>query len=85
MAIACLRLVTLLPLRPLLSEPLLRFFIARSTNFEAPFEYRRAIVLLPSQTITAAMLYAMGPTFLTAMRETLFRTLHFALASWTVL
>src|SRR4029078_4683080 len=43
MAIACLRLVTFLPLRPLLSVP--RFFlcIALFTSFEADFEYLRAM------------------------------------------
>jgi hypothetical protein len=38
-----LRLFTFFPLRPLLSVPFLRFFIARSTLFEAPFEYLRAM------------------------------------------
>jgi hypothetical protein len=41
---ACLRLVTFLPLRPLLSEPLFRFLIARSTSLEALREYLRAIL-----------------------------------------
>src|SRR5215471_13180936 len=45
-AMACLRLLTVLPLRPLLSAPFLRFFIARSTYLEAPLEYLRAILLL---------------------------------------
>src|SRR5262245_35468951 len=45
-AIACLRLLTFLPLRPLFSVPLLRFFIARLTSLEAPLEYRRAILSL---------------------------------------
>ena len=45
-AIACFRLVTFLPLRPLLSVPFLRFFIARSTSFEALLEYLRAILFL---------------------------------------
>ena len=42
MAMACLWLFTVLPLRPLLSVP--RFFlcIARSTSLEADFEYFRA-------------------------------------------
>jgi hypothetical protein len=44
MAIACLRLLTFLPLRPLLSVPRLRLRIARSTSFEALREYRRAMV-----------------------------------------
>jgi hypothetical protein len=45
MAIACLRLFTVLPLLPLLSVP--RFFlcIARSTSFEGDFEYFRAVVI----------------------------------------
>jgi hypothetical protein len=46
-AIACLRLVTLRPERPLLSVPALRFFIARSTSAEAFFEYFRAMIILP--------------------------------------
>jgi hypothetical protein len=45
MAIACLRLVTLFPLLPLLSVPRLRLRIARSTSLDAPREYRRAIVV----------------------------------------
>ena len=52
MAIACLRLLTFLPLRPLLSVPFLRFFIARSTYREAPREYLRAIRVLLKQTMT---------------------------------
>lgn len=80
MAIACLRLLTFLPLRPLLSVPLLRFFIARSTYLEAPFEYFRAIVLLLRQTITSAVANATSLTLLTAMRETLFRSLRAASA-----
>jgi hypothetical protein len=50
MAMACLRLLTFLPLRPLLRLPFLRFFIARSTYLEAPLEYLRAILLLLKQT-----------------------------------
>jgi hypothetical protein len=46
MAIACLRLLTLRPERPLSSVPALRFFIARSTLLEAFFEYR-AMAFLP--------------------------------------
>ncbi|MBN8981735.1 MAG: hypothetical protein J0I29_10755 [Rhizobiales bacterium] len=42
-AMACMRLVTFLPDLPLLNVPLLRFFIARSTFFDAAFEYLRAI------------------------------------------
>ena len=42
-AIACLRLVTFLPERPLRSVPALRFFITRSTSADAFFEYLRAM------------------------------------------
>jgi hypothetical protein len=45
-AIACLRLLTFLPERPLFSVPVLRFFIARLTSLEAFFEYLRAIDFL---------------------------------------
>src|SRR5262245_52536235 len=45
-AIACFRLLTFLPLRPLLSVPFLRFFIARLTSLEALLEYLRAILNL---------------------------------------
>jgi hypothetical protein len=45
-AIACLRLLTFLPERPLFSVPDLRFFIARSTSVDAFFEYLRAIAFL---------------------------------------
>src|ERR1051325_108263 len=45
-AIACLRLFTFFPLRPLFSVPRLRFRIAPSTFFDSPFEYLRAIPLL---------------------------------------
>jgi hypothetical protein len=40
MAIACLRLVTRLPLRPLLSDPRLRRRIADLTALPAPLLYR---------------------------------------------
>ena len=43
-AIACLRLVTFFPLRPLRSVPRLRLRIARATSLEALREYRRAIL-----------------------------------------
>jgi hypothetical protein len=46
-AIACLRLVTFLPDRPLFNVPALRFFITRSTSAEALFEYFRAMMVLP--------------------------------------
>jgi hypothetical protein len=46
-AIACLRLFTFRPERPLFSVPALRFFIARSTLAEAFFEYLRAMIILP--------------------------------------
>src|ERR1700738_1789477 len=45
-AIACLRLLTFLPDRPLFSVPALRFFIARSTFADAFFEYFRALIIL---------------------------------------
>ena len=57
---ACLRLLTLLPLRPLLSVPFLRFFMARSTYPEALFEYLRAILILLKQAIIAAVADAAG-------------------------
>src|ERR1700742_629021 len=41
-AIACLRLVTLRPERPLFKVPALRFFITRSTSADAFLEYFRA-------------------------------------------
>jgi len=69
MAIACLRLLTFLPLRPLLSVPFLRFFIARSTYREAPREYLRAIRVLLKQTMTPVATVAM---IVTAVDGTLF-------------
>jgi len=42
-AIACLRLFTLRPLRPLLSVPRLRLRIALATVLDAPREYLRAM------------------------------------------
>jgi hypothetical protein len=47
-AIACLRLLTVLPERPLFSVPALRFFIARLTSVDAVFEYLRAIAFPPA-------------------------------------
>jgi hypothetical protein len=47
MAMACLRLVTFRPERPLFSVPALRFFITRSTSAEAFLEYFRAMMVLP--------------------------------------
>jgi hypothetical protein len=47
MAIACLRLLTFLPDRPLFKVPALRFFIARPTLADAFFEYFRAMIILP--------------------------------------
>lgn len=41
MAIACLRLVTFLPLRPLLRVPRLRLRIADSTSFDALLDVLR--------------------------------------------
>jgi hypothetical protein len=46
-AIACLRLLTLRPDRPLLSVPLLRSLIARPTLADAFLEYLRAMATLP--------------------------------------
>jgi hypothetical protein len=46
-AIACLRLLTFRPERPLFRVPALRFFIARSTLADAFFEYLRAMIILP--------------------------------------
>jgi hypothetical protein len=46
-AIACLRLFTVRPERPLFNVPALRFFIARSTLADAFFEYFRAMIVLP--------------------------------------
>lgn len=45
MAMACFRLVTFLPDRPLFSVPFLRLCIARLTVLAAPLEYFRAINL----------------------------------------
>jgi hypothetical protein len=42
-AIACLRLLTLRPERPLFKVPALRFFIARRTSPDAFLEYFRAM------------------------------------------
>jgi hypothetical protein len=72
MAMACLRLVTFLPLRPLLSVPFLRFFIARSTSLEAPLEYLRAIRSLLKQTIMTLVAIVDGAIVVTAVCETLF-------------
>jgi hypothetical protein len=49
-AIACFRLVTFLPERPLFNVPALRFFITRSTSADAFLEYFRAfraMIVLP--------------------------------------
>jgi hypothetical protein len=46
-AIACLRLLTFRPERPLLSVPALRFFIARPTLVDAFLEYFLAMTILP--------------------------------------
>jgi hypothetical protein len=46
-AIACLRLLTFRPERPLFKVPALRFFIARPTLADAFFEYFRAMKILP--------------------------------------
>jgi len=47
MAMACFRLFTFLPDRPLFNVPALRFFIARPTLAEAFLEYLRAILVSP--------------------------------------
>jgi hypothetical protein len=55
-AIACLRLLTFFPDRPLFRVPAFRFFIARPTLADAFLEYFRAIALfswLNEQTIAA--------------------------------
>jgi hypothetical protein len=46
-AMACLRLFTFRPERPLLKVPLLRFLIARPTLADAFFEYLRVMMFLP--------------------------------------
>jgi hypothetical protein len=51
MAMACLGFFTVFPLRPLLSFPRLKACISRSTSFEAPGEYFRAMLLSPQQRI----------------------------------
>jgi hypothetical protein len=45
-AIACFRLFTFLPDRPLFNVPDLRFFMARPTFLDAPFEYFRFFAFL---------------------------------------
>ena len=70
---ACLRLLTFLPLRPLLSVPFFRFFIARSISLEAPFEYLRAILFLLKQIIAGAVANSIGPMLVTIVNKTLFR------------
>jgi hypothetical protein len=47
-AIACLRLLTLRPERPLFNVPALRSLIARPTLADAFLEYLRAMVILPA-------------------------------------
>jgi hypothetical protein len=49
-AMACLRLLTVLPLRPLLSVRRLRLLIALLTVFAEPREYRRAITSAHAST-----------------------------------
>jgi len=46
-AIACLRLFTFRPERPLFRVPALRSLIARPTLADAFFEYFRAMIILP--------------------------------------
>ena len=74
MAIACLRLLTFLPPRPLLSVPFLRFFIARSTYREAPREYLRAVGGVLLRKNHGARCNVVGATILTAGYGTLFLT-----------
>lgn len=66
MAIACLRLLTFRPLRPLRSVPLERFFMARSTFFDAPREYFRAIGRPPLDQFSRSPLRR-APQFVTAV------------------
>jgi hypothetical protein len=56
MAMACLLLLTFLPLLPLLSVPRLRLRMLRSTSLEALREYRRAMVIpfLPGETTSVS-------------------------------
>ena len=72
---ACLRLLTFLPLRPLFSVPFLRFFIARSTYLEAPREYLRAILLLLKQKNSRCRCKCSRPMRVTTMNGTLFQRL----------
>jgi hypothetical protein len=46
-AIACLRLFTFRPERPLFNVPALRFFIVRLTSLDAFLEYFRAMIIPP--------------------------------------
>src|SRR4029077_9939011 len=78
MAIACLRLVTFFPLRPLLSFPRLRLRITRSTSFEALREYFRAMIH-PFRSVWALRPPASGRLpmsrlEITAVHRYLFRT-----------
>jgi hypothetical protein len=74
-AIACLRLLTLRPERPLLSVPALRFFIARPTLADAFLEYFRAMNFLPvtGKIIFVAkvgsLLDSLPPTLVQAIAE----------------
>ncbi len=56
MAIACLRLFTFLPERPLFSVPDLRFFIARPTLADAFFEYFLAMAAV--SPVTRELIFA---------------------------
>jgi len=51
-AIACFRLFTFRPERPLLNVPALRFLIARPTLADAFFEYFRAMIALLLVSVT---------------------------------
>jgi fatty-acyl-CoA synthase len=63
-AIACLRLLTFLPERPLFSVPALRFFIARLTSVDAFFEYLRAIAFLRLSSVWQKSNYRWHAKFL---------------------
>src|SRR6185437_441183 len=55
MAMACLRLVTFLPLRPLFSLPCFIAFISRSTLLPAAFPYLRPELLLFAEVFLLAL------------------------------
>jgi hypothetical protein len=55
MAMACFRLVTFLPLRPLLSVPRLRRRIADRTVLLAPRLYFLAMIVLPTYFVAGSV------------------------------